>query len=120
MNRLEKIGILLVSALLTFIGFSLMVAPVVDILKVGRLAGYEIIGNYLARTGAAGLSSSYSRYLKLPIELLLMLGVGAIILYTIVKIKSAGKMTDKRPTQRPHDQRPRLGQFQIPDSKTES
>ena len=117
MNRLEKIAILLVSVLLTLIGFDLMAAPVVDILRIGRQAGYEIIANYLARTGTAGVSSSYSMYLKLPIGVLLILAICAIVSFIVVKIMSVSKKTRKRPRRKSDDRRPRLGQFQIPNSR---
>jgi len=120
MNRLKKIMIFLVSVLLTLVGFDLVAAPVVDILKIGRLAGYEIIANYLARTGTPGLSSSYFRYLKLPIAVLVILAICAIVSFIVVKIKSFIKEAGRRSRQSSRDQRPRLGQFQIPDSRTSS
>ncbi len=118
MNRLEKIVIFLVSVLLTLVGFGLVAAPVVDMLKIGRLAGYEIIANYLARTGTPGLNSSYSMYLKLPITVLAILAICAIVSFVVMKIISFCRKAGQRPRQRSRDQKPRLGQFQIPHSKT--
>ena len=45
----EKIGIFLAAVLLSLIGFNFMAAPTVDIMKIGKQAGYEIIANYLAK-----------------------------------------------------------------------
>ncbi len=51
MSFKAKVVILLVSVLLTLIGFNLMASsPVVDILKVGKMAGNQIISNVLAKT----------------------------------------------------------------------
>jgi hypothetical protein len=49
MRLKEKIGIFLAAALLTLIGFSFMAAPTVDMMKIGKQAGYEMIANYLAK-----------------------------------------------------------------------
>jgi hypothetical protein len=117
MNRLEKIAIFLVSVMATLVGFDLIAAPAVAILKIGRLAGYQIIANYLAKTGTTGLSSPYSMYLKLPIGGLLILAICAIVLFIVVKMRSFGKKTRKPPRQKPDDRRPRLGQFQTPDPR---
>jgi len=118
MNRLEKITIFLVSVLLALVGFDLMAAPVVDILKIGRLAGYEIIANYLARTGTPGLSASYSGYLKLPMAVLVILAICGIVSFIVVKVISFCKKAGQRPRQGSRDQKRRLGRFQIPDSRT--
>jgi len=117
MNKLEKIVIFLVSTLLTLIGFNLIASPAVQILKIGRLAGYQIIANYLAKTGTIGLSSSYSMHLKLPIESLLILAINAIILFIVVKIGSYGKKTRKRPRQKPYDRISRPSHFQTLNSR---
>jgi len=53
MNFKQKVAIFLVAVVLTLVGFSLIAAPTIDILKVGKEAGYEIISNYLAKTDAA-------------------------------------------------------------------
>jgi hypothetical protein len=119
MNRLEKIAIFLVSVLLTVIGFDLMAAPVVEMLKIGRQAGYQIIANYLAKTGSGGSISPYSMYLKLPIGALLILAICAVVSFVVLKIISFSKKTRKRPKQKSEDRRSRFGQFQIPDSKTD-
>jgi Tfp pilus assembly protein PilO len=53
MNFKQKVVIFLAAILLTLVGFNLIVSPAVDILKVGKQAGYEIISNYLAKADAA-------------------------------------------------------------------
>jgi len=53
MRLKEKIGIFLAAALLTLIGFSFMAAPTVDMMKIGKQAGYEMIANYLAKADSA-------------------------------------------------------------------
>ena len=49
MKLREKLAIFVVAVLLTLVGFNLIAAPSVDILKIGKQAGYEIIANYLAK-----------------------------------------------------------------------
>jgi hypothetical protein len=49
MKLKEKLAIFVVAVLLTLVGFNLIAAPSVDILRIGKQAGYEIIANYLAR-----------------------------------------------------------------------
>lgn len=49
MKLREKLAIFVVAVVLTLVGFNLIAAPSVDILKIGKQAGYEIIANYLAR-----------------------------------------------------------------------
>ncbi len=49
MKLREKLAIFAVAVLLTLVGFNLIAAPSVDILKIGKQAGYEIIANYLAK-----------------------------------------------------------------------
>ena len=54
MKLRSKAAILLVAALLTFAGFSLIATSGADdIVKVGNEAGYEIIFNYLAKADTA-------------------------------------------------------------------
>jgi len=51
MSFKAKVAIFLASVLLTLIGFNLIASsPVVDILKVGKMAGNQIIANVLAKT----------------------------------------------------------------------
>ncbi len=57
MNFKAKVAILLLAVFITLAGFSLISAPVVDIIKVGKKAGYQIIANVLAK---AELSSTRS------------------------------------------------------------
>lgn len=53
MKLIDKLAILLVAVLITLVGFSLIASPSVDILKVGKKAGYEIISNVLAEEANA-------------------------------------------------------------------
>jgi len=52
MNIKEKAGIFVLAVFLTLVGFSLVAAPAVDMVKVGKYAGYEIISNVLAKADA--------------------------------------------------------------------
>ena len=45
----EKIGIFVAAVLLTLVGFNFIAAPTVDMMKIGKQAGYEMIANYLAK-----------------------------------------------------------------------
>ncbi len=45
----EKVVIFLAAALITFVGFGLIAFPYVDILVVGKEAGYQQISNFLAK-----------------------------------------------------------------------
>jgi hypothetical protein len=50
MSFKAKIAIFLVATLITLAGFNLIASsPALDILKVGKQAGYEIIANVLAK-----------------------------------------------------------------------
>ena len=60
MKLRNKLAIFLVAVLITFVGFSLISSPSVDILKVGKKAGYEIISNVLAKEANAVASQSSS------------------------------------------------------------
>ena len=60
MKLRNKLAIFLVAVLITFVGFSLIAASSVDILKVGKKAGYEIISNVLAKEANAAASQSSS------------------------------------------------------------
>lgn len=53
MRLKEKIGIFLAATLLTLIGFNFIAAPTVDMMKIGKQAGYEMIANYLAKVDSA-------------------------------------------------------------------
>jgi len=48
MKLRDKLVIFMLACLITFVGFSLIASPSVDILKVGKKAGNKIISNYLA------------------------------------------------------------------------
>ncbi len=50
MKLRTKTAILMMAVLLTFVGFSLIASPSIEIMKVGKEAGYEIISNYLAKS----------------------------------------------------------------------
>jgi hypothetical protein len=56
----QKAAILMVAILLSFFIFSLIGSSSACMLKVGKEAGYEIIGNYLAREGL--LSNEYCHF----------------------------------------------------------
>ncbi|NOR14493.1 MAG: hypothetical protein GQ544_02190 [Candidatus Aminicenantes bacterium] len=58
MKLRDKLAIFLVAVLITFVGFSLIASSSVDILKVGKKAGYEIISNMLAKEANAVASQS--------------------------------------------------------------
>lgn len=50
MRLRTKFAVLLVAVLLTFVGFNLIAfSPAVDLLKLGKEAGNEIIANVLAK-----------------------------------------------------------------------
>ena len=49
----EKVVIFLAAALISFVGFGLIAFPYVDILVVGKEAGYEQISNFLAKAGVS-------------------------------------------------------------------
>ena len=54
MKLRTKFEILLAAVLLTFFAFNLMVpAAAVDLMKIGKKAGYEIISNVLAKADTA-------------------------------------------------------------------
>ena len=58
MRLRAKVAIFMIAVMLTFIGFNLMTSSVaVDLAKVGKEAGYEIISNVLAKAETA---TSYS------------------------------------------------------------
>jgi hypothetical protein len=57
MKLREKFAIFAVAVLVTLVGFNLIAAPSVDILKIGKQAGYEIIANYLAKVETAAQRS---------------------------------------------------------------
>jgi len=53
MNFKAKIAILLAAVLITLAGFNLIAcSPALDIMKVGKQAGYKIIANVLAEAEA--------------------------------------------------------------------
>jgi len=53
MNFKQKVAIFLAAVLLTLVGFNLIAAPTVDILKIGKQTGTQIISNCLANADAA-------------------------------------------------------------------
>lgn len=57
----EKIGILALAMFLSFAAFSMIAAPAIDIVKVGKYAGYEIISNVLAQADSAFVHSIISK-----------------------------------------------------------
>ena len=52
MKLRTKAAIFLVAVLVTLVGFSLMASPAIEMMKVGKDAGYEMISNYLAQADA--------------------------------------------------------------------
>ena len=60
MRLKQKFAIFFLAVLLTFIGFNLLASPsAVELVKVGKQAGYEIIANVLAEAGTcASLSTN--------------------------------------------------------------
>jgi hypothetical protein len=61
MRLREKIGILALAVFLSFAAFSMIAAPAIDIVKVGKYAGYEIISNVLAKADAPLIHSLISK-----------------------------------------------------------
>lgn len=60
MSIKTKFAILAASILITFIGFNLIASPtLVEMMKVGKKAGYEIIANVLAKEAAQANSVSF-------------------------------------------------------------
>ncbi len=53
MKLKEKIVILVASALLSLAAFSLIAGPSIDMIKIGKKAGYEMIASYLEKAEAA-------------------------------------------------------------------
>lgn len=53
MNFKQKVAIFLAAVLLTLVGFNLIAAPTIDILKIGKQAGTHIISNCPANSDAA-------------------------------------------------------------------
>jgi hypothetical protein len=54
MSFKTKLAILLVAALVTLVGFNLIASsPALDIMKVGKQAGYKIIANVLAESNSS-------------------------------------------------------------------
>ena len=49
MSLKGKIAIFMVAVLISLAGFSLIASPSLDVLKVGKEAGLEMIGNYMAK-----------------------------------------------------------------------
>lgn len=58
MNIKTKIIIFFAALLISLIGFNAIATPAIDILKIGKQAGDEIIANYLAKVEAASQQSS--------------------------------------------------------------
>ena len=53
MNLKERVVIFIAAVLITLVGFSLISSPAVDMVKVGKEAGYGIISNWLAKADTA-------------------------------------------------------------------
>jgi hypothetical protein len=52
MKIINKIGIFVAALFLTLVGFSLMASPTLDMLRIGKQAGHEIIAHYLVSVEA--------------------------------------------------------------------
>lgn len=61
MRLREKIGIFVLAVFLTFVAFSMIAAPAVDIMKVGKFAGYKIISNVLTQANSPLVHSAPSK-----------------------------------------------------------
>ncbi len=61
MKLREKIGIFLLAVFISFAAFSMIAAPAVDIVKIGKYAGYEIISNVLAQANSPLVHSIVSK-----------------------------------------------------------
>lgn len=53
-----KVAILIAAVLLTLVSFNMIASSAVDIIKIGKLAGNEIIANVLAKAKAANHHSN--------------------------------------------------------------
>jgi hypothetical protein len=61
MKTKDRLIALVAAVILTFIGFSLISAPAVDLVKVGNDAGYEIISNWKAKIQVVELNDNTLR-----------------------------------------------------------
>jgi len=52
-----KAAIFLAALALTIIGFNLIAAPSIEVFRIGKEAGYQIIANYLENTAAAAYAA---------------------------------------------------------------
>ena len=53
-----KLVIFVAAVLISFVGFSLIASPAVDVIVVGKKAGYQMISNFLANTNSSAQPSS--------------------------------------------------------------
>ena len=56
-----KVAILIAAVLLTLVSFNMIASSAVDIMKIGKLAGNEIIANVLAKAKAVDHHSNFMR-----------------------------------------------------------
>jgi hypothetical protein len=61
MRLIGKIGIFVLAVFISFVAFSMIAAPAVDIVKIGKYAGYEIISNVLAQANSPLVHSIVSK-----------------------------------------------------------
>ena len=61
MNLKTKIAIFMAAVLLTFFGFNMIASTSVDMIKVGKEAGYDFISNVAAK---ADMTSHHSGQIK--------------------------------------------------------
>jgi len=60
MKLRDKFAIFVIACLITFVGFSLIASPSVEILKLGKRAGNEMISNFLAEEATTAATESPS------------------------------------------------------------
>jgi hypothetical protein len=60
MKLRDKLAIFVLACLITFVGFSLIAAPSVDILKMGKKAGNKMISNFLVEEATTAATESPS------------------------------------------------------------
>jgi hypothetical protein len=98
----EKIAIFLGALLLTLVAFNLIATQAVDILKIGKQAGYEIIVKSSAELGSPTLHSHHFLSRKLLEDLLaliiLILGIALIV---SVKKGFSGRRPKRQPYRTP-------------------
>ena len=114
MKKLEKTAVLLVSLLLTLIGFNLIAAPAFQILQIARLTGHQVIADYLVANGTTDLIAMGSLSFRLPAKVFLAAALYAVALFIIGKFGSGNGKTGNRHGRKPDNRNSRLGPFNTP------